>query len=74
VQRPPLPAKTTPMYACRPERGWTALAPLSVKQSCLRSSPHSPHCGGFWTVFEQRKNVRACENRIESLGEAGGKG
>jgi hypothetical protein len=74
MQRPPLPAKTSPMRSCRPERDWTALAPWSVEQSSLRSSPRSLHCGGSWIVFEMHANVRVCENRAEFLSEVGGKG
>jgi len=69
MQRPPLPANTAPMRSCRPERDWTV-----VKQSSLRSSPRSLHCGGFWIVFEMHTNAGARENRSEFLSEVGGKG
>ena len=74
MQRPPLPAKTASMRSYRPERDWTALAPWSVEQSGLRSSPRSLHCGGSWIVFEMHTNVRARVNRGEFLSEVGSKG
>ena len=70
MQRPPLPAKTAPMRSRRPERDRTALAPLSVEQSLVRSSPRrSLHCGDALPVFETQTNARACENKAEFLGE-----
>jgi hypothetical protein len=75
MQRPPLPAKTAPMHSRRPERDRTAFAPLSVEQSCLRSSPRRfLHCGDPWPVFERRTNARACENEAEFLSEVEEKG
>jgi hypothetical protein len=48
MYRPPLPAKMSPNHACRPERGLTAFAPLSVEQFPLRSSPGWSLTTGRW--------------------------
>ena len=70
MQRPPLPTKTPPMRSRRPERDRTAFAPLSVEQSCLRSSPRrSLHCDDPLPVFETQTNARACKNKAEFLSE-----
>jgi hypothetical protein len=75
MPRPPLPTKTLPMRSRRPGSERAALAPLSVEQSLLRSSPRrSLSCGDRLPVFEMQTNARACENKAEFLVKSGATG